>query len=73
MGGTEYKQIVEENIDMIYRIALSHTKTPADADDVVQQTFMKSRTILWMNQSQMDILRRKSSRCLSVKRARYIW
>lgn len=24
---------MEENIDTIYRIALSHTKTPADASD----------------------------------------
>ncbi len=44
MGGREYEQIVKENIDIIYRIALSHTKTPADADDVVQQTFLKLLT-----------------------------
>ncbi len=36
-----YENIVENYIDTIYRIAVSYTKTPADADDVVQQTFMK--------------------------------
>ncbi len=40
----EYERIVKEHIDTIYRIALSYTKTPADADDVVQQTFMKLLT-----------------------------
>lgn len=44
MGGRECEQIVKGNIDMIYRIALSHTKTPTDADDVVQQTFIKLLT-----------------------------
>ena len=29
---------------MIYRLAISHTKTPADADDIVQQTFVKLLT-----------------------------
>lgn len=39
-----YEQIVRKNIDTIYRIAISYTKTPADADDIVQQTFMKLLT-----------------------------
>ncbi len=41
MDSREYENIVNKHIDMVYRIAVSHTKTPADADDVVQQTFMK--------------------------------
>ena len=41
MDNRRYEQIVQKNMDMVYRIAISHTKTPADADDVVQQTFMK--------------------------------
>lgn len=36
-----YEQIVKKYIDTVYRIAISYTKTPSDADDVVQQTFMK--------------------------------
>ena len=44
MDSREYERIVKENIDTVYRIALSYTKTPADADDVVQQTFMKLLT-----------------------------
>ena len=44
MDSREYEQIVKDNIDTIYRIALSHTRTTADADDVVQQTFMKLLT-----------------------------
>ncbi|MBO5242366.1 MAG: sigma-70 family RNA polymerase sigma factor [Lachnospiraceae bacterium] len=41
MDRTEYEKIAEENLDMVYRIALSHTGKEADADDVVQQTFYK--------------------------------
>lgn len=41
MENKEYEYIVNKYIDTIYRIAISYTKTPSDADDVVQQTFMK--------------------------------
>ncbi len=41
MDKTEYERIAKENLDMVYRIALSHTGKEADADDVVQQTFYK--------------------------------
>lgn len=44
MDSKQYEQIVKKNIDTIYRIAISYTKTAADADDVVQQTFMKLLT-----------------------------
>ena len=44
MDSREYERIVKENIDTIYRIALSYTKSTQDADDVVQQTFMKLLT-----------------------------
>lgn len=44
MDSKSYEQIVRKNIDTIYRIAISYTKTPADADDIVQQTFMKLLT-----------------------------
>ncbi len=44
LDGREYERIVKENIDTIYRIALSYTKSTQDADDVVQQTFMKLLT-----------------------------
>lgn len=44
LDNREYERIVKEHIDTVYRIALSYTKTPADADDVVQQTFMKLLT-----------------------------
>lgn len=44
MDSKEYEQLVKEYIDTIYRIAISYTKTPADADDVVQQTFLKLLT-----------------------------
>jgi len=40
----EYERIVCKYMDMIYRLAISHTKTPADADDIVQQTFVKLLT-----------------------------
>ena len=41
MDNACYEQIVRKNIDTVYRIAISYTKTPADADDIVQQTFIK--------------------------------
>ena len=44
MDSQEYERIVKKYIDTVYRIAISYTKTPADADDVVQQTFMKLLT-----------------------------
>lgn len=44
MDSKMYEQIVKKHIDTIYRIAISYTKTPADADDIVQQTFMKLLT-----------------------------
>ena len=44
MDNREYEQIVKTHIDTVYRIALSYTKTSADADDVVQQTFLKLLT-----------------------------
>lgn len=36
-----YESLVNEHIDMIYRIAVSHTGQLTDADDIVQQTFLK--------------------------------
>lgn len=44
MDSANYEQIVRKNIDTIYRIAMSYTKAQADADDIVQQTFMKLLT-----------------------------
>ncbi len=44
MDSREYERIVKKHIDTVYRIALSYTKTSADADDVVQQTFLKLLT-----------------------------
>ena len=44
MDSISYEQIVRKNIDTIYRIAISYTKAQADADDIVQQTFMKLLT-----------------------------
>ena len=41
MEGKDYEQIVKKYIDTVYRIAISYTKTSSDADDIVQQTFMK--------------------------------
>ncbi len=41
MDREDYERIVRTHMDTIYRIAVSYTKTPADADDIVQQTFVK--------------------------------
>lgn len=37
----DYESIVDENINAIYRLALSYCKNKADAEDVVQNTFAK--------------------------------
>ena len=44
MDSKEYEGIIAKYIDTVYRIALSSTKSPADADDIVQQTFLKLLT-----------------------------
>ena len=44
MNSKEYEGIIAKYIDTVYRIALSCTKSPADADDIVQQTFLKLLT-----------------------------
>ena len=41
MDREDYERIVRKHMDTIYRIAVSYTKNPADADDIVQQTFVK--------------------------------
>ena len=41
MDREDYERIVRTHMDTIYRIAVSYTKTSADADDIVQQTFVK--------------------------------
>lgn len=44
MSDQEFNRIVEQYADIVYRVALSYTKTPHDAEDVVQTTFMKLLT-----------------------------
>ena len=41
MDREDYERMVRKYMDTVYRIAISYTKTPADADDIVQQTFVK--------------------------------
>lgn len=41
MSDTEYSRIVTQYADIIYRVALSYSKSSHDAEDVVQTTFMK--------------------------------
>ena len=41
MDSVEYERIVKKYIDTVYRIAISYTKNTVDADDIVQQTFVK--------------------------------
>ena len=44
MDTREYERVVTKYMDTVYRIAISHTKDALDADDVVQQTFVKLLT-----------------------------
>lgn len=41
MDKTEYERIAEKYLDMVYKIALSHTGKDTDAEDVAQQTFYR--------------------------------
>ena len=37
----DYEEIVDRNLDIIYRVAFSYCKHPQDAEDVTQNTFAK--------------------------------
>ena len=37
----EYKRLTNLYIDMVYRVALNGCKNKYDADDIVQETFLK--------------------------------
>ena len=41
MDSKEYKRLADQHIDMVYRVALNGCKNKYDADDVVQNTFIK--------------------------------
>lgn len=41
MNNTEYKRLATLYLDTIYRVALNGCKNHADAEDVVQNTFLK--------------------------------
>lgn len=41
MSDAEYNRIVNQYADTIYRVALSYSKSRFDAEDVVQNTFVK--------------------------------
>ena len=41
MQSGNYSQIVSKYADTVYRVALSYTRSHQDAEDVVQNTFMK--------------------------------
>lgn len=50
MNTREYEQLTRQYSDTIYRIALSGCRTLADAEDVVQNTFIK----LWERQESFE-------------------
>ena len=41
MDNRQYRQIVDDYVDMVYRIALNQTRRVPDAEDVVQAVFLK--------------------------------
>ena len=41
METKEYQRLVNLYLDMVYRVALNGCKNTYDADDMVQDTFMK--------------------------------
>lgn len=41
MSDEEFNRIVRQYADTVYRVALSYAKSPHDAEDVLQNTFMK--------------------------------
>lgn len=44
MNKEEYERIVRDYADIVYRIALSYTQKTQDAEDVLQNTFLKLLT-----------------------------
>lgn len=41
MDNRQYRQIVDDYADMVYRIALNQTRRVPDAEDVAQAVFLK--------------------------------
>lgn len=41
MDNRQYRQIVDDYADMVYRIALNQTRRVPDAEDVVQAVFLR--------------------------------
>lgn len=41
MNEIEFKEIYERNVDTVYRICYSYLKNKSDAEDIVQETFIK--------------------------------
>lgn len=50
MDTREYERLADKYLDTIYRVAVNGCNTPADAEDVVQNTFAK----LWERKDQFD-------------------
>ena len=42
MDDRKFEHLVKEHRDMVYSVALAHTKDPSAADDVAQETFIKA-------------------------------
>ena len=61
MEGAEYIQIVHEYLDTVYRVALSSSKNPHDAEDIVQSTFLK---LLEGNAGGAEVLRAGKERAV---------
>lgn len=41
MESSQYDRVADAYLDTVYKVALSNCKNPADAQDVVQETFLK--------------------------------
>lgn len=50
MDTKEYERIANQYLDCVYRVAVNGCKNSADAEDVVQNTFIK----LWKRQEQFE-------------------
>lgn len=44
MRSEEYERIAAKYCDVVYRVALSYAKSPQDAEDILQNTFLKLLT-----------------------------
>jgi len=57
-----FRNLYESNYQMIYRLAYRYTKSPQDAEDVMQETFIKAFKNIKFADEELDVFLKASGR-----------